>query len=254
MVGSLIAGVAVAPTVADATTPREQTIVNVAHLQVGKPYLVGGVGPSGFDCSGLVDYTYRHGVGIALPRTSAAIYASLPHESAAQAQPGDVVAFLSGGTAYHVGIVYSVANHWMIVAAHPGTRVEVQSWNWGGNTVRFAYAPTVHVPPAPPAYLAPIRAATPGAAYDQAFADYRLAAAARASGAVLLYLMDQVVATQAVVLHTVGTATARAAYDRALAAYRAAAAAHASAGVLSALSQRVIYAQSTYTGKVVARI
>ena len=120
------------------------------------------------------------------------------------------------------------------------------------DTVRFAYAPIVHAPPPPPAYLAPIKAATPRAAYDQALADYRRGPA-RASGVVLQYLMDQVVATQAVVLHTVGTATARAAYDRALAAYRAAAP-PASASVLSGLSQRVIYAQSTYTGKVVARI
>ena len=254
MVGSLIAGVVVAPRAADATTQRGQAVVNVAHLQVGKPYVPGGVGPSGFDCSGLVDYAYLHGVGITLPRTAAAIYASLPHEAAAQVQPGDVVAFLAGGVAYHVGVVYSVANHWMIVAADPGTRVQVQSWNWGGSTVRFAYAPIVHAPPPPPAYLAPIKAATPRAAYDQALADYREALAARASSVVLQYLMDQVVATQAVVLHTVGTATARAAYDRALAAYRAAAAARASASVLSGLSQRVIYAQSTYTGKVVARI
>ncbi len=254
MVGSLIAGVVVAPTVADATTQRGQAIVNVAHLQVGKPYVVGGVGPSGFDCSGLVDYAYLHGVVVTLPRTAAAIYASLPHEAAALVQPGDVVAFLTGGVAYHVGIVYSVANHWMIVAAHPGTRVEVQSWNWGGNTVRFAYTPRVHASPAPPAYLAPISAGTPRAAYDQALADYREAIAARASIEVLQYLMDQILATQAVVLHTVGSATARAAYDRALAAYRAAAAAHAPASVLSALSPRVMYAQSTYTGKVVARI
>ena len=252
MIGAL-AGIMVVPTVASASAQQEQAIVHMAYLQLGKPYVWGDAGPSGFDCSGLVDYAYLHGVGITLPRTAAAIYASLPHESAAQVQPGDVVAFLSGGVAYHVGIVYSVPNHWMIVAPGPGTGVQVQSWNWGGNTVAFAYVPIVHAPPPPPpAYLAPIRAATPVAAYDQAVADFRAAAAARASGLVLQYLMDQVLATQAVVLHTVGTAAAHAAYGQALAAYRAAAAAHAPPSVMAALFQRVIYAQSTYTGKVVA--
>jgi hypothetical protein len=251
LIGAL-AGIMVVPTVASATTPREQAIVDVAAAQLGKPYVWGDAGPFGFDCSGLVDYVYLHGVGIPLPRTAAGIYASLPHESAAQVQPGDVVAFLSGGVAYHVGIVYSVANHWMIVAPGPGAPVQVQSWNWGGDTVRFAYAPIVHAPPPPPpAYLAPIRAATPQAAYGQAVADYRAAAAARASGVVMQYLMDQVLATQAVVLHTVGTAAAHAAYAQALAAYRAAVG-HASGIVMVALYQRVIFAQSTYTGRVVA--
>ena len=40
-----------------------------AETQTGKPYLWGGIGPNGFDCSGIVMVSYAH-VGINLPRTS----------------------------------------------------------------------------------------------------------------------------------------------------------------------------------------
>src|SRR5579872_3427656 len=40
-----------------------------ARSQYGKAYEFGGIGPSGYDCSGLVMEAYRH-AGIALPRTT----------------------------------------------------------------------------------------------------------------------------------------------------------------------------------------
>ncbi|WP_023625154.1 C40 family peptidase, partial [Clostridium tyrobutyricum] len=46
-----------------------QEIVNYAQNFLGVPYVWGGTNPSGFDCSGLVQYVYAH-FGISLPRTS----------------------------------------------------------------------------------------------------------------------------------------------------------------------------------------
>jgi cell wall-associated NlpC family hydrolase len=40
-----------------------------ARTQYGKPYVWGGTGPVGYDCSGLVMMAYRH-AGIRLPRTT----------------------------------------------------------------------------------------------------------------------------------------------------------------------------------------
>jgi cell wall-associated NlpC family hydrolase len=40
-----------------------------ARSQYGKAYRYGGIGPSGYDCSGLVMEAYRH-AGITLPRTT----------------------------------------------------------------------------------------------------------------------------------------------------------------------------------------
>ncbi|WP_315502093.1 C40 family peptidase [Actinomyces radicidentis] len=64
----------------------------------GVPYVSGGSTPSGWDCSGFVQWVYAQH-GISLPRTSYAQGAAGTTVSAAQAQPGDIVYY-----GYHVGI------------------------------------------------------------------------------------------------------------------------------------------------------
>lgn len=44
-------------------------IVTYARDQIGKPYVFGAAGPNTFDCSGLVQYVYKH-FGLAVPRTT----------------------------------------------------------------------------------------------------------------------------------------------------------------------------------------
>src|SRR5436309_13571890 len=56
---------------APAAAPNQaaQTAVNTALAQVGKPYVWGGAGPNSFDCSGLVQYSYK-AAGVSLPHSS----------------------------------------------------------------------------------------------------------------------------------------------------------------------------------------
>lgn len=77
------------------------TALGWAVTQVGKPYLWGGVGPNGWDCSGLVQWAFRQ-AGVDLPRTTwqqATVGMAVPFGSLA---PGDVVVLNSDGS--HVGI------------------------------------------------------------------------------------------------------------------------------------------------------
>jgi peptidoglycan DL-endopeptidase CwlO len=104
-------------------------VVAEAERFEGTPYVWGGTSPSGFDCSGLVQYAYGQ-LGVSLPRTSeeqADVGTAV--DSLSAAQPGDLVFFAgSDGTASspgHVGIY--VGNGQMIDAPHTGTSVQVQS-------------------------------------------------------------------------------------------------------------------------------
>ncbi len=77
-----------------------------ARKQQGKLYCWGGSSPTtGFDCSGLTQYSFRQGAGVHLPRTAAAQYAAATKISQQQAQRGDLVFFRTRGNGVsHVGI------------------------------------------------------------------------------------------------------------------------------------------------------
>lgn len=68
-----------------------------ALRQRGKPYLWGGTGPFGFDCSGLVYAAYR-AAGVLLPRTTYEMLASslLVRIPKSQARRGDLAFFGTG--------------------------------------------------------------------------------------------------------------------------------------------------------------
>ncbi|HLT09907.1 MAG TPA: NlpC/P60 family protein, partial [Micromonosporaceae bacterium] len=78
-------------------------IVAAAAVQIGKPYSYGAAGPNAFDCSGLTQYVFKQ-FGVSLPHNAHAQLSYGRAVSKAEARPGDLVFFLSGGHAYHVGI------------------------------------------------------------------------------------------------------------------------------------------------------
>lgn len=69
-------------------------------------YRYGGHTPdTGFDCSGLVRYVYRHALGLVLPHRARLQYKMGRHVARDQLQPGDLVFFRTDGRhVSHVGI------------------------------------------------------------------------------------------------------------------------------------------------------
>ncbi|WP_153410298.1 C40 family peptidase [Nocardia macrotermitis] len=79
--------------------PRETTgerAVEAARTKLGSAYRYGSAGPDAFDCSGLVQWSYRQ-AGITLPRTSYGQLDSGRPVPLNQLQPGDLVSFYGGG-------------------------------------------------------------------------------------------------------------------------------------------------------------
>ena len=103
-----------------APSSKGQAIVNAAAKYIGVRYVYGGTSPSGFDCSGLVQYACRE-VGISVNRTSRAQYSNGVAVSKSNLQPGDLVFFSKGSGISHVGIY--AGNGQVIHAPSPGKRV-----------------------------------------------------------------------------------------------------------------------------------
>ncbi|MEV7525015.1 C40 family peptidase [Streptomyces sp. NPDC091371] len=114
-------------TVTAPATGSAAAIVNFARAQVGKAYVMGGTGPSSFDCSGLVQAAYRQ-AGISLPRMSQAQSSSGTSVSLSALQPGDILYWGSRGSAYHVAIY--VGGGKFVGAQNPSTGIVERSLSY----------------------------------------------------------------------------------------------------------------------------
>lgn len=84
-----------------------QQAANIASGFAGSPYVWGASNPSvGFDCSGLVVYTYKQ-LGVNLPHSSQAQFNNGYAVGINNLQPGDLVFFSNQSGVDHVGIVTS---------------------------------------------------------------------------------------------------------------------------------------------------
>ena len=128
---------------AEAATKRTQRIAqafDIVRAQKGEPYVYGADGPTAFDCSGLIYYSYRK-AGVNVPRTSGELAAASRHVKRSNMRKGDLVFFHSGGSVYHVG-VYAGRKHgdrMIIHASRPGTPVKkdpIWTGSWFGGTLR----------------------------------------------------------------------------------------------------------------------
>ena len=98
-------------------------IAELAKDMVGTRYRYGGTDPvDGFDCSGLVFYTYGQ-AGYEVPRTSRELFRATRKISVGDADPGDLMFFQDETKLSHVGIY--LGDGWFVHAPASGQRVAV---------------------------------------------------------------------------------------------------------------------------------
>ena len=100
-------------------------IIQLTEHMLGVRYIWGGASPSGFDCSGLVEYVYAQVAHLSLPHASLIQFEMGQSVSMANLQPADLVFFNTDGPgATHDGIY--IGSGQFISAQTPATGVQ-----WG---------------------------------------------------------------------------------------------------------------------------
>ncbi len=111
---------------ATTTTTEKMAVIDVARQQLGTAYKYGGSSPrSGFDCSGLVHYSYGQ-AGLNIPRTSKEQYRKAQPISRRHLQAGDLIFFRNryGSFVSHVGLY--LGNGEFIHAPSTGKKVTIR--------------------------------------------------------------------------------------------------------------------------------
>lgn len=79
-------------------------ILQQAQLLLNVPYLWGGIGAFGLDCSGFIQTLFRF-IGLTLPRNASQQYELGTGVTLDEAEPGDLAFFGTEGNVSHVGII-----------------------------------------------------------------------------------------------------------------------------------------------------
>jgi cell wall-associated NlpC family hydrolase len=124
--------------VGDTTGAR---MAEIALGMVGTPYQYGGTNPEGFDCSGLVFYSYDQ-LGMRVPRTSAEQRRTAMRVDVTQIQKGDLVFFKMLFKTGHVGIF--IGDGRFVHAPSSGKQVRVSSLSTGYFASRLHSAGRLH--------------------------------------------------------------------------------------------------------------
>ncbi|NUS72574.1 MAG: hypothetical protein HOQ05_04120 [Corynebacteriales bacterium] len=95
-------------------------VLRFAFDQQGKPYQFAAAGPSAYDCSGLTAAAWGR-AGVQMAHSARQQYASFPHVSPNDLQPGDLVFY--GEPIYHVALY--AGDGQVVHAPQPGQNVQV---------------------------------------------------------------------------------------------------------------------------------
>ncbi|MFI1384717.1 NlpC/P60 family protein [Embleya sp. NPDC020886] len=138
------------------TTAKAALAIAFAIDKIGKPYIWGGVGPVGYDCSGLTSKAWAF-AGVPIRRTSQEQWASLPRVAVADMRPGDLIVYYSDAS--HIGMY--LGNGKIVHAPRPGRTITVANAgsmpilgvvrpDAGAGTVNAPAIPNVPTPPVTP--------------------------------------------------------------------------------------------------------
>lgn len=112
-----------------ANDPQVDAIINYAKSFLGVPYRYGGTTPSGFDCSGFINYIFGN-FGFDLVRTSYGLAELGTTVKLSEIQPGDLMFFkgsnVNSTTVGHVALVVEVTPDAIkfIHSANTGVRID----------------------------------------------------------------------------------------------------------------------------------
>ncbi len=123
---ALSAACSTQPPVASPSRSVGDRAAAIALDQLGAPYRYGGSSPAGFDCSGLVQYSYAR-AGMPLPRTTQALWNYTAPIEARRMLPGDLLFFRVSGKMSHVGLYLGDGR--FVHAPSSGKHVSVESLN-----------------------------------------------------------------------------------------------------------------------------
>ena len=111
------------------SNPKSDAMISFAKSFLGVPYRYGGTTPSGFDCSGFINYIFGN-FGFSLVRTSYGLAELGETISLANLQPGDLMFFkgsnVRSSSVGHVAMVIEVlpGDVKFIHAANGGVRID----------------------------------------------------------------------------------------------------------------------------------
>lgn len=115
---------------------KGQAIVNYAKKFIGTRYQWGGESPSGFDCSGLVQYSFRH-EGTSLPRTAAEQATVGKVISKSSLKVGDLVFFNTTGAEFSHDGIYVGNNEFLSATDHGVMISSLSNPYWGPKVTRY---------------------------------------------------------------------------------------------------------------------
>lgn len=123
------------------STAAAQTAIAWAKDRIGLPYVWGGTGPTGFDCSGLTQGAWK-AAGVNLSRTSRDQYRQVKKIAYSEMREGDLVFWGSNpndaNSVYHVAMY--IGNGQIIEAPSPGNPVRISPMRYS-NSMAYAGRP-----------------------------------------------------------------------------------------------------------------